>query len=104
MREHRYYVYIMASRSLTLYIGFTSNLMVRVAQHKNGAYEGFSKTYHCHRLVYFECYDDVHRAIGREKQFKRWSRGKKIAIIKKLNPAWADLSQQWGKPIEPFTL
>ncbi len=29
MREYHFYVYIMASRSLTLYIGFTSNLQLR---------------------------------------------------------------------------
>jgi len=101
MREHHYYVYIMASRSLTLYIGFTSTLEVRVQQHKSGTYEGFSKTYQCHRLVYFECFDDVQRAIAREKQLKRWSRAKKLTLIKRDNPAWYDLSEDWGKPINP---
>lgn len=101
MREHRYYVYIMASRSLTLYIGFTSTLQTRVQQHKNGTYEGFSKTYQCHRLVYFECHEDVHRAIAREKQLKHWSRAKKLTLIKRDNPTWQDLSEDWGKPVNP---
>jgi putative endonuclease len=102
MSEHRYYVYIMASRSRTLYIGFTSALEIRAQQHKNDVYDGFSKQYQCHRLVYFERYDDVHRAIGREKQLKRWSRTKKLALIERDNPAWYDLSENWGKPIEPW--
>jgi putative endonuclease len=102
MSEHRYYVYIMASRSRTLYIGFTSALEIRVHQHKEDVYDGFSKQYQCHRLVYFECHDDVQCAIGREKQLKRWSRSKKIALITQTNPGWADLSEDWGNPIKPW--
>ena len=102
MREHCYYVYIMASRSRTLYIGFTSELFVRVQKHKNDAFEGFSKQYQCHRLVYYEAFGDVNKAIAREKQLKRWSRAKKINQIMRQNPAWADLSEDWGKPLEPW--
>ncbi len=99
MREYEYYVYIVASRSRTLYIGFTSELYVRVLKHRNGTYEGFSKTYNCHRLVYFERFPFPEEAIAREKQLKRWSREKKLALIMKQNPAWADLSEAWGKPV-----
>jgi putative endonuclease len=102
MREYHFYVYIMASRGLTLYIGFTSKLQLRVSQHKNGTFEGFSKTYNCHRLVYYQHFQYALNGIKREKQLKRWSRVKKIALIKSMNPAWADLSEDWGKPIGPF--
>jgi predicted GIY-YIG superfamily endonuclease len=54
MREYHFFVYIMASKSRTLYIGFTSRLGIRVSQHKNGTFEGFSKDYQCHRLAYYE--------------------------------------------------
>jgi putative endonuclease len=100
MREHRYYAYIMASLSLTLYVGFTSDIEVRVSQHKNDVFDGFSKTYRCHRLVWFERFQMVNSAIAREKQIKRWSRTKKIVLIERVNPAWADLSEKWGKPLE----
>jgi putative endonuclease len=43
MRDYHFYVYIMASRSRTLYIGFTAELMARVWQHKNDVFDGFSK-------------------------------------------------------------
>ncbi len=102
MREHRFYVYIMASRSRTLYIGFTSEIEARVWKHKNDVYDGFSKTYQCHRLVYLERYGDAAVAIAREKQLKRWSRSKKLTLILRDNPAWADLSKDWGKPIKLF--
>jgi putative endonuclease len=102
MDEHRYYVYIVASRSHTLYIGFTSSLEARIQQHKEGTCDGFSTQYNCNRLVYYETHDDVYRAISREKQLKRWSRSKKLALIERFNPAWADLSEHWGKPITPW--
>ncbi|HTA24229.1 MAG TPA: GIY-YIG nuclease family protein [Terriglobales bacterium] len=96
MREHRYYVYIVASRTGTLYIGMTNSLDRRVSQHKAGEIEGFASNYHCDRLVYYEGFDDVHRAIGREKQLKGWTRAKKIALIESQNPRWADLGEKIG--------
>jgi putative endonuclease len=68
MREHQYFVYIMSSNSGTLYTGITNNVYRRALQHKEGKIEGFCRKYHCNRLVHYESYDDVHRAIGREKQ------------------------------------
>ena len=44
----------------------TNNLYVRVAQHKSGEIEGFSSDYQCNRLVYWESFDDVLKAINRE--------------------------------------
>jgi putative endonuclease len=99
MREYHFYIYIIASRSRTIYIGFTSDLENRVWQHKNDVFDGFSKQYACHRLVYFEDYQTAVVAIAREKQLKRWSRAKKLALIEKVNPTWEDLSEAWGKPI-----
>jgi putative endonuclease len=51
-----YFVYIVASRSMTLYVGFTSNLEQRSWQHKNKPYEGFAARYNCDRLVWFGRY------------------------------------------------
>src|ERR1017187_8503643 len=70
MKDHEYFVYIMCSRSGTLYIGMTNSIYRRALQHKCGEIEGLSGKYHCDRLVYYESFDDVHRAIGREKQLK----------------------------------
>jgi putative endonuclease len=86
MKRRSYCVYIIASKSRVLYIGVTNNLDRRVFEHKNGIIDGFSKEYRCHRLVYNEMFDDVHKAIGREKQLKRWSRVKKVSFIEQLNP------------------
>jgi putative endonuclease len=96
-----YYAYIVASRSHTLYVGFTSDLEQRVWQHKNKTFGGFSAKYNCDRLVWFEGYAHALAAIAREKQIKGWLRAKKIALIESANPAWGDLSEEWGKPIAP---
>ena len=40
-----------------------------------------------YRLVWFEGYQDVTKAIAREKQLKGWRREKKVALIERSNPA-----------------
>jgi putative endonuclease len=47
--------------------------------------------------VYYETYDHVLNAIGREKQLKGWRRAKKIALIEKMNPRWQDLAENRGR-------
>jgi putative endonuclease len=96
MKDHQYFVYIMSSRSGTLYIGMTNSIYRRALQHKSCEIEGFASKYHCTRLVYYESFDDVHRAIGREKQLKGWLRRRKIALIESKNPRWEDLAEKWG--------
>lgn len=88
-----YYVYIMANSSRsTLYIGVTNGLTKRVLQHRAGATPGFTRRYHCNRLVYFESFDEPSDAIRREKQLKRWRRDKKDALIAVKNPTYEDLA------------
>ena len=87
----------MGSNTGTLYVGFTNNIMARVAQHKSGEFEGFASKYHCDRLLCYEKYTNVFRAIAREKQLKGWRRSKKIALIEFKNPRWEDLAASWGK-------
>lgn len=95
MNEASYFTYMMASRSRTLYIGVTGDLLKRVFQHKWKEHEGFTARYNCDRLVWFERHQYVQNAIAREKELKGWSRRKKIALIASENAAWADLSRDW---------
>ncbi len=57
--------------------------------------DGFTKTYKCHRLVFFESFDEVAKVIDREKQLKRWSRVKKDWLISLKDPTWEDLAGEW---------
>ncbi len=91
-KEYIFFVYIMASRPEgALYIGMTNNLVRRVYEHKNDIADGFTKRYNIHRLVYYEVMNDVHDAIQREKQLKKWNRAWKIRLIESMNPEWKDL-------------
>jgi putative endonuclease len=74
----------------------TNSIYRRALEHKGGQIEGFAAKYKCNRLVYYEGFDDVLRAIDREKQLKAWTRRKKIALIESKNPRWADLAEKWG--------
>jgi len=93
MSERRYFTYIVASRSRTLYTGVTNNIEKRIREHRDGTLEGFSKEYACQRLVWFEIFGYIDDAITREKQLKRWVRRKKIDLIERANPTWIDLSE-----------
>jgi len=95
MKEHNYSVYMLASRSRVLYIGMTNKLHRRVWEPKNDLIDGFTKGYKCHRLVYYESFDDVANAIDREKQLKRWNRTKKEWLIHQRNPTWEDIAGEW---------
>ncbi len=90
----QYFVYIMTSKTGTLYTGMTNNLQRRVYQHKHKLVEGFTNKYNVNRLVYFEAFNEVLDAIAREKQIKGWRRSKKIALIESMNPKWQDLSEE----------
>ncbi len=89
--------YILASdRHGTLYIGTTSNLLSRLAQHRSEALPGFTSRYQVKRLVHYEMFGDMAHAITREKQLKNWQRDWKIALIETTNPDWHDLAPGLG--------
>ena len=91
----QYYVYIMTNATRTLYIGVTNDLLKRVYEHKGKLTGGFTKKYKVTWLAYYEVTTDVYTALTREKQLKKWSRGKKVALIQSMNPRWKDLAQDW---------
>jgi putative endonuclease len=86
-----YFVYILSSLSRTLYVGVSNNVQRRSAEHWIGKADSFTTRYKIDRLVYFETFSDVVKAIAREKQIKNWRREKKIALINSMNPSWGDL-------------
>ena len=88
----QFYVYILSNKKNgTLYIGVTGDLVKRIYEHKNDLVEGFTKKYQVHNLVYFEQTTNVHAALMREKQIKKWNRQWKINLIEKDNPDWLDM-------------
>jgi putative endonuclease len=88
--------YIIASgRNGTLYTGVSSDLAARVAQHKQELRPGFTSSYACKRLVWYERHAFITEAIRRERAIKGWLRNWKLKLIEDLNPEWRDLSEGW---------
>ena len=87
------FVYIMANfRNGTLYVGVTSDLIVRIKQHKTNFHpDSFSAKYSCHLLVYYQLFSTIESAIEEEKRIKGGSRKAKLKLIEKNNPNWEDL-------------
>jgi putative endonuclease len=91
------YVYFMTNKyNNVLYVGVTSNLLLRVAEHKAKINKGFTYKYNCNKLVYFEEFEVITDAIAREKQIKNWKREWKNDLICKDNPDWNDLAEIIG--------
>lgn len=88
------YVYILANRAQgALYVGVTSNLRLRVHQHRKGVFGSFTRRYKIYLLVYYEKFENIADAIAYEKRLKRWRRAWKIDLIEGFNPEWDDLSK-----------
>ena len=78
--------------------GVTTDLLVRVQQHREETFGGFTASYGVKRLVWFERHDDIEVAIRREKTVKRWRRQWKFNVIEEDNPDWRDLAVDLGFP------
>jgi putative endonuclease len=93
----KYFVYILTNKNNTvLYTGVTNNLEKRVYQHKTKLDpKSFTARYNISKLIYFEEFSNIHLAIKREKQLKRYKREFKRNLIGKDNPEWKDLSEGW---------
>jgi putative endonuclease len=86
--------YIVSNRKNgTLYVGVTSALWKRIHDHKNGTFDGFTRKYGLHNLVWYEHHHDMTAAIRREKLLKKWLRQWKLDLIDRFNPTWADLHE-----------
>ena len=89
------YVYLLTNKPLgVLYLGVTDDLAKRLEQHRSGAVPGFTKRYNCHRLVWFERFENIHDARQCEARMKKWNRIWKISRIVERNPRWDDLAEQ----------
>jgi putative endonuclease len=85
-------VYILTNKNRTvLYIGVTSELLFRLIEHREKRYpKSFSAKYNAVICVYYEVFDTIEEAIGREKVLKKWRREKKENLINSVNASWKD--------------
>ena len=102
------FIYILTNKNhTTLYVGVTSHIVQRINQHRNGVSlrgaercgatwqsNSFTAKYNLTKLVYYEAFQEIGDAIGREKQIKAGSREAKNELIRILNPTWNDLFEE----------
>jgi len=73
-------------------------------QHRRGQ-SGFTGRYRIGKLIYVEAGEDVGGALDRERQIKGWTRAKKLALIRTLNPSLRDMTDQgyyWRHILEAY--
>jgi len=98
-RELHPCVYIMTNKyNKVLYTGVTSNIFKRVNEHKEKLVAGFTSRYNVDKLMFYEEFATMPEAIAREKQIKSSSRQKKQDLIKRKNPEWKDLYDEFFAP------
>jgi putative endonuclease len=76
------FMYILRCADGSYYVGSTTDLERRVAQHQRGEGANHTRKHGPVELVYSEWYPRVDQAFYREKQVQGWSRKKKEALIK----------------------
>jgi type I restriction enzyme R subunit len=76
------YMYILGCGDDSIYTGSTTDLLLRLDQHRNGDGAQHTRARLPVKLLYYESFDRVQDAFAREKQVQGWSRAKKIALIK----------------------
>ncbi|MGJ8638216.1 MAG: GIY-YIG nuclease family protein [Opitutaceae bacterium] len=71
----------MVCRNGSFYVGHTRNVLERIRKHENNTGARHTKLLKPFRLVYVERLYSASTAVTRERQLKKWSRAKKIALI-----------------------
>ncbi len=85
-----------------VYVGVTSQIVVRVSQHRSGSFEGSTRRHGCHGLVRFERFGFNQNGISRERGRKGWRREKKVGLMERENPMWVDVSEGLGNPAPTY--
>jgi putative endonuclease len=76
-----HYVYIPRCADGSFYVGSAQNLAARLKAHNDGHGAAYTFKRRPVHLVYSETFRSETEAVTRERQLKRWSLGKKEALI-----------------------
>lgn len=92
------YMYIVECSDGSYYVGSTWVLERRVWEHNNGGGAAYTQKRRPVQLVYYEEFERVSEAYGREKQVQNWSRAKRRALIEGRREDLPLLSRPPAKP------
>jgi putative endonuclease len=77
------FLYILRCSDGSFYIGTTRSVLeIRVAQHNDGTFGGYTSARLPVTLVFSQWFDRVIDAVENERKLKKWSRAKKEAFIR----------------------
>jgi len=77
------YIYILRCADGSYYVGTTTGVLdKRVAEHRAGAYDGYTALRRPVELVFHQHFDRLDDAAAAERQIKGWRREKKEALIR----------------------
>ncbi len=76
------FVYILLCSDNSYYTGVTNDIFKRFEEHQKG-YDSKSYTFNRRpiQLVFYTSFNSIEIAIEKEKQIKKWSKAKKVALI-----------------------
>lgn len=77
-----HYVYLLRCANGTIYVGQTHDLSARLVRHRAGTGARHTASIKHFELIYREGPMPFTQAIARERQIKKWSRAKKLALAK----------------------
>ena len=93
------YMYILGCGDGSFYTGSTTDLRLRLEQHRMGEGAKHTGARLPVKLLYYEPFDRIDKAFDREKQVQGWSRAKKLALIKGDISKLKQLSWSYLKPV-----
>jgi len=76
------WIYILWCRNRTLYVGQSRDIQDRLNRHSDGSGARHTKQLKSFVLVYIEGPMSSEDVVKRERQLKKWSRAKKLALIR----------------------
>ena len=77
----RAWTYILGCSDGSYYVGCSSNLEQRIAQHNAGTFGGYTASRRPVKLLWSQEFVDIRDAIAAERRLKKWTRAKKEALM-----------------------
>lgn len=93
-----FWTYILHCRGGIFYTGHTDDLELRMGQHREGTFGGFTAEFAPCELVWSDEFPTRYEALETERRIKGWSRAKKLALIRGGGPAISALARSKGSP------
>ena len=96
-RVQTFFVYMLRCSDGAYYVGHTNDLEKRLAEHDQGAYDGYTARRRPVQLVFASESCTREEAQANERRLKGWSRAKKEALIRRDWERISILAQRYSR-------